>query len=318
MNTISFPVYKYEGTGNDFIIIDEWERQMVPEEYKGLISKRLCERKGSIGADGVLFWSKSEIADGKMRVFNADGSEAEMCGNGMRCVTKYAFENGQITNTVINVETLKGSSNVTLIPSSDDLVDRIKVLIDAPMFNAKDIPMVGEPYSKLIDEDFFVDDSIRTLKLTALSVGNPHVVYFTEDISKVDVVSTGRVLENHAAFPNRTNVNFVEILSRRSFRIRTFERGVGLTLSCGSGISASTIAGVITERLDKDAEISVIADGGQLWSEAFDDGDGISVYLIGPANKLLSGKTTVEITNGEVVFQDGITIYDGVFYEGKG
>lgn len=318
MNTISFPIYKYEGAGNDFIIIDEWERQVVPEEYKALISKRLCERKGSIGADGVLFWSRSKTADGKMRIFNADGSEAEMCGNGIRCVTKYAFEVGQITDTVINVETLQGSSSVTLIPSSNNPVDRIKVRLDAPLFNARDIPMEGEPDSKLIDGDFFVDDTIGTLKLTALSVGNPHVVYFTEDISQVDVASTGRVLENHAAFPNRTNVNFVQILSRRSFRIITFERGVGLTLSCGSGISASTIVGVITGRLDKEAEISVIADGGQLWSEVFDDGDGVSVYLIGPANKLLSGKTTVEITNSGVVFQDGITIYDGIFYEGKG
>jgi diaminopimelate epimerase len=310
MSTLSLPIVKYEGTGNDFIIIDEWDGEVVPEEDKARLAEKLCRRSGSIGADGVLFWSRSHKASGRMRTFNADGSEAEICGNGLRCVARYAYEKRQIGATTLTVETMKAVSELSLLLDDSGAVDRIRVLIGEPDFMAKDIPMAGRPDRRVIDEDFFVDDAIGTIKITALSVGNPHVVHFVKDLEKTDVVRLGSVIERHPTFPNRTNVNFVQVESPKGFRIKTFERGVGPTLSCGTGVVASTIAGAVTGRLRFNTEVAAATEGGSLASECRQRGDTIRAYLIGPARRVFSGKTTVEITAGGVSYPGGAAIYD--------
>lgn len=314
MTVLSFPIEKYEGTGNDFIIIDEWRRELVPEAGKPIVARKLCERSGSVGADGALFWSRSQRADGKMRVFNADGSEAEISGNGMRCLASYAYMKGDIRKTTVKIETLKGITEVSIILGRGNRVDKVKVLFDAPKFLAKDIPRIGDPYSKVIDGYFFVDERIGSLKVTILSIGNPHVVHFVDDLSQVNVEMVGKSLESHPAFPRRTNVNFVQVDSRNSFRIITFERGVGITLSCGTGIAASTIVGAMTDRLDKNVQISVMTEGGELWSEAFEDKGEIAAYLIGAVRRVFSGRTTLEIIGANVTYPGGVSIHDGVFY----
>ena len=314
MSVLDFPIEKYEGAGNDFIIVDEWSHEVVPERDKAMVAKKLCERSGPAGADGVLFWSRSEKADGRMRVFNADGSEAEISGNGIRCVANYAYEKGEIGKTTAKIETLKGIIEASIILGSGNEVEKVRVLFDTPKFSAKDIPMRGDPNSEVIDESFFVDERTGSLRLTALSVGNPHVVCFVDDLGKVNVELLGRTLESHPAFPRRTNVNFVQVSGRDKFLIKTFERGVGITLSCGSGIAASTIAGALTGRLNQNTEITVLTDGGELWSEVFRDEAGIAAYVIGPARKVFSGRTIIEIVDGEISYLDGIAIRDGVFY----
>lgn len=295
MGVLSFPIEKYEGAGNDFIIIDEWENEVIPEEYKSKVASDLCRRAGSIGADGVLFWSASSKADGRMRTFNADGSEAEICGNGLRCVARYAWEKKEIESVNMTVETVKGISELSLILDGSGGIEKIKVLIGEPSFLAGDIPMSGEPGQTLIDGDLFVNEAIGMLKVTALSVGNPHVVYFVDSLDKADVESIGKAVECHPSFPNRTNVDVVQVESEKSFRIRTFERGVGMTLSCGTGVVASATAGVVTGRLLRNTEITAVNDGGILWSEIVERENRIMAYLIGPARRLSSGEATVEI-----------------------
>lgn len=295
MQTLSFPIEKYEGAGNDFIIIDEWEREVIPEKYKSAAVKKLCQRSGSIGADGVLFWMTSIKANGRMRTFNADGSEAEISGNGLRCVARYAYEKREIETTKFTIETMKGVSELTIILDDRGEIDKIKVNMGEPRLLAKDIPMTGDPFRKPIEETILVNDKIGKVKVTALSVGNPHVVIFVKNLEKTNVKSLGKAIECHPFFPERTNVNFVQIENEKSFRIRTFERGVGITLSCGTGTAASTIAGVITGRILSNVEISATTDGGKLWTEYVDDGNKISVYIIGPSRKVFSGNTTIEI-----------------------
>lgn len=295
MQQFNISIEKYEGTGNDFIIIDEWDHEVIPEEYKSAVTSKLCQRSGSVGADGVLFWEKSVRADGKMRIFNADGSEAEISGNGLRCVARYAYEKKEITATDLTIETINGISELGISLNEAGDIDKIKVNMGEPRLLAKDIPVTGNPYRKIIEESVFINEMIGEMTITALSVGNPHAVLFVEDIDKTDVEALGRVIECHSLFPARTNVNFVQIETNTSFKIRTFERGVGITQSCGTGTTASAIAGVITGGLLSNTEISATTDGGKLWVEYKDDGDKVTVYLYGPASKVFSGKTTVEI-----------------------
>ena len=308
MSTLSFPIEKYEGTGNDFIIVDEWQGEVVPEAYKSAVAGKLCRRGESIGADGVLYWSRSPEADGRMRTFNADGSEAEICGNGLRCVASYAFTNGQIKTTSLRVATMKGVSELNLLLDDKGNIDRVRVLIAAPVFTAGDIPMTGEPSRLVLDEEFFVSDEFGVLKITALTVGNPHVVIFVSDLEKTDVARLGAVIDRHPAFPNRTNVNFVQIFDNKGFGIKTFERGVGLTLSCGTGVVSSTAAGAVTGRLLFDTEVTAVTGGGRLGSECARDGDSLKSYLIGPARRLFRGRTALDITPDGPVHPEGLPL----------
>ncbi|MCW7075712.1 MAG: diaminopimelate epimerase [Candidatus Syntrophoarchaeum sp.] len=275
---------KVEGTGNDFIIIDEMDGEVIPEVDKATFAKRVCERKFSIGADGVIFISPSGICDVQMRIFNPDGSEAEMSGNGMRCFAKYVYERGIVKEKKITVETLGGVITPEVIVN-DGVVEEVRVLMGRAEFERKLIPMEGNG-DFAIDTDLYVNDEIGTIKITALNIGNPHAVSVVDNLYGTDVDSLGSFIENHDAFPRRTNVQFVEVNDLNDFDIRTYERGVGETLSCGTGATAAVYALEKLKMIDPSREVTVRALGGVLKVTLTEDG----AYLTGKANIIYDGE----------------------------
>jgi diaminopimelate epimerase len=199
--------WKMHGLGNDYIVIDN-RNSMIKNEDTSKLAKKLCERRFSIGADGLILVSDSARADVKMRIFNLDGSEAEMCGNGIRCFSKYCYENNIVRKKELTIETLAGLRKTRLI-LKDQIVTQVDVDMGAPIFEKKQIPMKGQ--GKCINEDLAING--KTIKITCLSVGNPHCVIFVDNINEAPIHLVGPKIENHSAFPNRINVVFVEILA---------------------------------------------------------------------------------------------------------
>lgn len=238
---------KMQGCGNDYIYINNDE-----EKIKNMsnFTKKVCNRNFGIGSDGCIFIEKVENADIGFRIFNPDGSEANMCGNGIRCVAKYVYEKGIVKKNELNIKTKSGIKHVELY-IEDEIVKNIKVNMGVPIFNVKDI---GINYSKdvLINERFNILD--KELYLTSLSVGNIHTVVFVEDVDKIDIEKYGKYIENLNIYKDRTNVEFVEVIDRENIKVRVWERGVGETLACGTGATASVIAGYlngVTENICK-------------------------------------------------------------------
>jgi diaminopimelate epimerase len=224
------------GLGNDYIVIDNRKGEISGKQAASL-AKRLCERRFSVGADGLLLVSNSKVADAKMRIFNADGSEAEMCGNGIRCFAKYCYENSIVVKPKFTVETLSGIKQVSLVLKGKE-VAAVKVDMGAPNWERSSLPMVGK--GTCINEDLDVDG--EHFKVTCLSMGNPHCVIFVDCVDCFPVEEIGSKIENHKAFPNRTNVVFVEVLSKNELNVRVWERGCGETLACGTGTCAAVAA----------------------------------------------------------------------------
>jgi diaminopimelate epimerase len=242
---------KIEGNGNDFILIDEHEGIAVPDEMKAQFAALYCDRRFGIGADGVLYLSRSDKADLKMRLLQPDESEAEMCGNGLRCFVRYAYDAGYIKEECI-VETLAGVIAVSMGYEDDTFMATIDM--PAPMFDRKDIPATGdgEYHEKILDFDVY-----------AVNTGVPHAVAFVDNVDAVDIDKAGPVIRNHATFPKGANANFVQRNEDGTLRIRTFERGVeGETYSCGTGATASA---VIAHKLGMTGEtINIETKGGPL------------------------------------------------------
>jgi diaminopimelate epimerase len=282
-----------QGCGNDFILIDDREAG-IPEEKKGEIARLLCRRKFSIGADGVLFLCQptTDAYDVRMRIFNPDGSEAEMCGNGIRCFAKYVYEKGIVRRRSIKVETLAG----LIVPEVE--VDENGVVTSTRVF-------MGKPVFTRMDELFHVNEEIGELKLTSLSLGNPHAIVFLDSFEQVDVDRVGRAIESHKAFPNRTNVDFVVRSEKKEkeekkgkkgkkeneISVRTYERGVGETLSCGTGSTASVLALNALGYVRKGEPVTVHTLGGDLIIEVREEG----AYLTGPAEYVYEGVVEVEM-----------------------
>ena len=269
--------WKMHGLGNDYIIVDNRNRQFNDQEMVR-IARDFCKRRFAIGADGVLFVSKSINADIKMRMFNPDGSEAEMCGNGIRCFVKYCYEENIVKKSCINVETLAGIKS-TWIVVKHGLVDSVKVDMGIPVFEKSQVPMIGE--GTFIDQELMVN-GVR-VKATVLSVGNPHCVIFVKDLSTYPVHKYGQIIENHKMFPNRINVEFVQRVSRNEIKVRTWERGAGETLACGTGACASVVA---ANRLGlTEGVVKVHLLGGDLEIEHNE-----RIIMSGPAKKVFEGK----------------------------
>ena len=230
--------WKMHGLGNDYVVIDNRDAKINDREASEL-ALRLCKRRFSIGADGVLFVSKSTVADAKMRIFNADGSEAEMCGNGIRCFAKYCYEN-DITRkkSEVIVETLAGKKR-TWLTVENGLVQSVMVDMGLPELERSKIPMVGQ--GKFINENLQVDGD--TYEATCLSVGNPHCVIFVDAVDDFPVELAGSKIENHQLFPKRTNVDFAQVLSENEIKVRVWERGCGETLACCTTNTCATIVG---------------------------------------------------------------------------
>jgi diaminopimelate epimerase len=268
--------WKMHGLGNDYIVIDNRDGKIVDGKAVAL-SKKLCERRFSVGADGVLLVDTSTVADVKMRIFNADGSEAEMCGNGMRCFAKYCYENRIVTKHEFSVETLAGIKLVWLTVKNKE-VATVKVDMGEPNWERSSLPMKGK--GTCIDADIEVDS--ETFKVTCLSMGNPHCVLFVDCIDCYPVEEIGSKIENQKVFPKRTNVGFVEVLNDKELNVRVWERGCGETLACGTGTCAAV---AVANKLGKvNNRVTVHVLGGDLKVEVDK-----TVFLIGAAEKVFEG-----------------------------
>jgi len=275
---------KMHGLGNDYVVIDESTQECIPEDKKPEFVAEVCRRGFSVGADGVIF-VQPPIHDGdiRFRIFNSDGSEAEMCGNGIRCFSKFVYENAVVRKDRLNVETLAGMKTVEL-EVEDERVVSARVDMGKATFKTDEIPMdVGE--CEFIDR--FLPVEGEDIKLTALSVGNPHAVIFVDDASAVDLQRLGPAIENHPLFPERINVHFVEIVSPSEIVMVTWERGAGPTMACGTGATASVIAGVKLEKLDD--SVLVHLPGGELKIDVYQEGPDLGAYMEGDAVMVFDG-----------------------------
>lgn len=270
---------KMHGAGNDYVYINGFEEQVDdPAE----LARKLSNRNFGVGSDGMILILPSQEADVKMRMFNADGSEAEMCGNGVRCVAKYAYDHGLVDQEEIRVETGAGILTLQLFPGENGKVARVRVNMGNPALTRGEIPMTGtvdEPAQNLK-----IEAGDKTFDATCVSMGNPHCVIFVDDVAEFPLEHYGRLIENHHWFPNRINVEFVQVISRAEVIQRTWERGAGETLACGTGASAVTVAGVLTGRTDR--KIVNHLRGGDLELEWSEEGP---VFKTGPAEEVFTG-----------------------------
>ena len=268
--------WKMQGLGNDYIVVDS-KKQRISDQQIPKLAKKLCQRRFSIGADGLLLVYPSNVADVKMRIFNADGSEAEMCGNGIRCFSKYCYENGIVLKNAFNVETLSGIKQIWLT-IKDSEVYSVKVDMGAPNWERSALSIQGQ--GTFINETLEIDDKPYTI--TCLSMGNPHCIIFVEKVEEFPVNIIGPIVENYKAFPYRTNVAFVQILNRNELKVRVWERGCGETLACGTGTCAAVAAANRLGRVNNNVTVHLL--GGDLKVEV-----GKTLLLIGAAEKVFEG-----------------------------
>jgi len=280
---------KMHGLGNDYIVINETEEELIPEEKKQEMVKQLSRRGFSVGTDGVIFVASSGFADIKFRIFNSDGSEAEMCGNGIRCFAKFVYENDIFKEETMRVETLAGIKEV-ILKVENNLVISSKVDMGTATFKAAEIPMNTEK-EEFIDEKILVGD--ETISITAFRIGNPHAIIFTENLDDVPLDHLGPSIENHVAFPERTNVHFVSVISPNEVDMITWERGAGFTLACGTGASASVIAGYKLALLDK--EVLVHLPGGDLIITIYEEDGTLGAFMEGDAVLVFEGMMELEL-----------------------
>ncbi|NES04605.1 MAG: diaminopimelate epimerase [Okeania sp. SIO2F4] len=282
--TISFT--KYHGLGNDFILIDNRHQSqpiLTPEQ-----AIKLCDRHFGIGADGIIFaLPGEEQADYTMRIFNSDGSEPEMCGNGIRCLAKFIAELENNNKTKYNIYTgaglivpeLKGDGQVT-------------VDMGQPKLLASEIPTtLSNPDEKVVDRPLEVAG--KSWSVTCVSMGNPHCITFVEDVNGIDLTKIGPEFEHHPVFPERTNTEFIQVISPKYVKMRVWERGAGATLACGTGACASVVAGVLTQNNER--LVTVELPGGCLeieWSTTDQ-----KIYMTGPAEKVFTGVIDESVIN---------------------
>lgn len=270
---------KMHGAGNDYVYVDCF-RQDVPDRLPEL-AQRVADRHKGIGGDGLILIRPSEIADARMQMFNADGSEAEMCGNGIRCVAKYIYDHGINDKQSLAIETGAGILALDLVVENA-MVSRVKVAMGQPRVAPVEIP-IELPGEKIVDHPFEVAGT--TFNITCVSMGNPHCVIFVDELTDDLVFNYGPKIECDPRFPKRTNVEFVKVISRGEVRQRTWERGSGETQACGTGASAVCVAGVLTGRTDHFIVNHLL--GGTLELEW--DKDSNEVYMTGPAEEVYSG-----------------------------
>jgi len=273
------PFYKYQGLGNDFIIFD---KTIAPEDLSTDQVVKLCDRNFGIGADGILFIGQSDKADFFMRILNSDGSEAEMCGNGIRCFAKHLWDTGLTTKQIIPIESKVTVHNCKLFFDDNNKVQDVEVSMGPAMFDQKNIGMNGE--GEFVRQKV-ERDGIEFVG-TAVSMGNPHLIIFDKkDIAEAKQI--GPKFESHPLFPQKTNVEFVEQLDDQHLKVVVFERGVGITLACGTGACAVAAAASKESRVDRTKPVRVDLPGGPLII-SFDD-DNNEVLMRGPAVKSFAG-----------------------------
>jgi diaminopimelate epimerase len=271
---------KMHGAGNDYVYVDGFQESI---NDPAALAIEVSNRNFAIGSDGLILILPSTLADVKMRMFNSDGSEAEMCGNGVRCVAKYAYDHGLVRKETLTVETGAGLLTLQLYPNASGRVDKVRVNMGRPRLTRGEIPLTGDPAAQVVNVPLTILD--QTFAITCVSMGNPHCVIFVDDVENFPVEKYGSLIEKHPLFPKRTNVEFVEVRSRSEVRQRTWERGAGETLACGTGASAVLVAGVLTGRTER--TIRNFLTGGELELEWSEDGE---VFMTGPAVEVFSGE----------------------------
>ncbi|MDN3510203.1 MAG: diaminopimelate epimerase [Candidatus Jettenia sp.] len=270
---------KMHGIGNDYVYINCFEEE-VKEPAK--LAPSMSDRHFGIGSDGIILILPSAVADCKMRIFNADGSEAQMCGNGVRCVAKYVYDHNITRNNPLTVETLAGIKSIKLF-TDNGRVSGAKVNMGKPRLLRSEIPMLGKETS-VIDEPLTISNGI-SWRITCVSMGNPHGIIFVDNLDLVDISKHGIEIERHYIFPERINVHFVQIHNPKEVTMRTWERGSGITLACGTGASAVCVAGVLNKKTER--KILAHLPGGDLKLEWTEDGN---VYMTGPATEVFTGE----------------------------
>ncbi|TGU74289.1 diaminopimelate epimerase [Geomonas terrae] len=274
---------KMQGAGNDYVYVDCFKEKVQDPAAAAI---KVSNRNFGIGSDGLILIMPSEVADVRMRMFNSDGSESEMCGNGIRCVAKYAYDHGIVSKKEITAETGAGILTLQLFTDGGNKVEKVRVNMGPPRLTRKEIPMLGNPDEKVVSAPLNVLHS--TFNITCASMGNPHCVIFVDDVGNFPVEKYGPIIENHELFPRRTNVEFVQVVSRTEIRQRTWERGAGETLACGTGSSAVTAACVLNGLTEKKILNHLL--GGDLEMEWSEDGN---IYMTGPAVEVFSGEIDI-------------------------
>lgn len=270
---------KMHGCGNDYVYVNLLEEQI---ENPAKVSIAVSDRHFGIGSDGLITIGASEIADFRMRIYNADGSEAEMCGNGIRCVAKYVYDHKLTDKTEITVETGAGVKTLQLTVE-DDKVTLVRVDMGEPILTPDEIPVVADG-DRVVDEPIVVDD--KEWRMTCVSMGNPHAVVFVDDVAHFELEKYGPLFENHVRFPKRTNTEFVQIISRNEAIMRVWERGSAETWACGTGTCATVMACILNGLTDND--VLVHLRGGDL--RIVYDEKSNHVFMTGPATEVFEGE----------------------------
>lgn len=280
---MKFSFTKMHGTGNDYVYVDLFQEKL---ENQAEAAKVVSDRHFGIGADGLICIAPSESADCRMIMYNADGSEGAMCGNGIRCVAKYVYDHGIVKKNKMSVETKSGIKQLELTVKDGKAV-YVKVNMGEAVLKPSEIPVQAE------GEDFIarqIEAGGRAYTVTCVSMGNPHCVIFTEGIDGMDLEKTGPLFENHPLFPDRINTEFVEVLDRHTLKMRVWERGSGETISCGTGTCAATVAAVLNGHCPRGEEIEVRIRGGALYDTYLENGE---VLMKGPATEVFQGEIEI-------------------------
>ena len=270
---------KMQGLGNDYVYVNCME-QMVEDAAE--TARRVSDRHFGIGSDGLILICPSDKADFEMRMYNADGSRGEMCGNGIRCVGKYVYDYGLTDKTSLSVETLGGIKHLFL-EVEDGKVSLVKVDMGPAILEPEKIPVTAEG-SRVVDEPLQVDG--KTFRMTCVSMGNPHAVIYVDDVQGMELEKTGPSFENHERFPNRINTEFAHVLDRNTVEMRVWERGSGETLACGTGACAVAVASILNGYTEDQVTVRLL--GGDLKIEW--DREANKVYMTGPAEVVFDGE----------------------------
>lgn len=275
---------KMHGIGNDYIYINAITQHI---DDPNALAVKLSDRHFSIGGDGVILICKSDIADAKMRMFNADGSEGKMCGNGIRCVGKYVYDNGLVDKSkdTITIETLSGIKTLK-ITAVDGKAQKLRVDMGKAQLKAEDIPVVYDSET-VINKPLVVND--KEYMITCVSMGNPHCITFVDEPDDIVIEEIGPYFENHKAFPDRINTEFVKVIDDHTLKMRVWERGSGETWACGTGACATAVAACLNGYCKKGEDITVHLKGGDLVINYTDD----RVLMTGPATKVFDGEIEI-------------------------
>ena len=270
---------KMHGIGNDYVYVNCFKETV---EHPSEMAIKVSDRHFGIGSDGLILIKPSEVADGKMEMYNADGSQGAMCGNGIRCVAKYMYDYGITDKTSISLETKSGIKYLDLT-IKDGKVDTVKVNMGTPILKAVDIPVRSEK-EQVIDEPVMVDG--KEWKITCVSMGNPHAITYIDDVKNLEIEKIGPKFENHEIFPDRVNTEFVRVIDRNTVEMRVWERGSGETLACGTGACAVAVSSILNGLTEEEVTVKLL--GGDL--KIFWDRTENKVYMTGSATTVFDGE----------------------------